>query len=112
MLATLDELENNLGCSNALMTIKSINQYQWDLDVPQASSEASGAEKDSRYYTIPAEPFDAHGRGESGVPLRSYQGSIWSRASKTPERPAMSDVIFGCRSNSMSHAASPGAQRT
>jgi len=65
MLAMLDEPESNLGCSIALKTIKSINQYQGNFHVPLASSEATGSEKDSRYYTIPAEPLDAHGGGES-----------------------------------------------
>lgn len=59
VLAMSDGFESNLGCSIALKTIKSTNQYQRNFDVPLASSEASGSEKNSRYYTIPAEPLDA-----------------------------------------------------
>jgi hypothetical protein len=64
VLAMLDELEINLGCSIALKVIKRIDQYQRNLDVPGPLRRFQDSEKDSRYYTIPAEPLDAHGREE------------------------------------------------
>jgi len=35
VLEMLEGLENNLGCLIALKTIKSINQYRWNFDVPR-----------------------------------------------------------------------------
>lgn len=111
VLAMMDELESNLGCSIALKAIKRIDQYQGNFDVsgpPRRFQDQKKTRGITRYRRNRLMPMAEKSQRSSS----ELQRLNLTRASKAPERPAKSKGIFGYQSNSMTTSASPGARRT
>jgi hypothetical protein len=93
VLAMLDELESNLGCSIALTAIKSIDQYQRNFDVPGPPRRSQDQKKTrgiTRYRRNRLMPMAEKSQRSSS----ELQWLNLTRASKAPERPAKSKGIF------------------